>query len=154
VQRQSWRHLAIEGWAFVLIAVIAFAGGFLVGDLGGSTKTETVTVSAPSSEKEAEGAEPTGTSAEGKQLFTSVGCGSCHTMSAAGATGKVGPDLEKSLAVDDNAAGIEEMIIHPNAEVIEGYPPNVMPQDYGQTLSSEEVHAVAEFLVANSPAKP
>lgn len=154
MQRDSWKHLAIEGWVFVFIAVIAFVGGFLVGDLGGSTKTETVYVNASSSES-AEGTEPSETeSADGKQLFTSIGCGSCHTMAAAGATGEVGPDLEKSLATDDNTAGIEEMIIHPNAEVVEGYPANVMPQDYGQSLSTEEIHTLAEFLVANSPAKP
>lgn len=143
MQRESWKHLAIEGWVFVLIAVIAFAGGLVVGRLGGSTKTETVTVSAAPSE-----------SADGKQIFTSTGCGSCHTMAAANATGEVGPDLEESLAPDDNTAGIEEMIVNPNSEVVEGYPANVMPQDYGQKLSSEEVHAVATFLVANSAAKP
>lgn len=155
MQREDWKHLAIEGWVFVLIAVIAFAGGFLVGDLGGSTKTETVYVSGSSSKGEIEGSEPGGTaSANGEQLFTSIGCGSCHTLAAAGTTGKTGPDLEETLATDDNTAGIEEMILHPNAEVIEGYPANVMPQDYGQTVSSEELQALAEFLVANTPAKP
>ncbi len=151
MQRESWKHLVIEGWVFVLIAVIAFVGGLVVGRLGGSTKTETVTVSAASSES----AEPSETaSADGKQIFTTAGCGSCHTMAAADATGEVGPDLEESLAPDDNTAGIEEMIVNPNTEVVEGYSANVMPQDYGQTLSSEEVHAVATFLVANSAAKP
>lgn len=153
--RESWRRLAVEGWAFVLIAVIAFVGGLLVGKLGGSTKTETVYVSAPASEAQSEGTEPSGAaSLDGKQLFTSIGCGSCHTLAAAGATGKVGPDLEESLAADDNTTGIEEMIIHPNSEVVEGYSPNVMPQTYGQSLSSEEVQALAEFIVANSAAKP
>lgn len=155
MRHEGWRHLVVEGWVFVLIAVVAFVGGLLVGDLGGSTKTETVYVSASSSESEAEGTEPNGSaSANGKQLFTSIGCGSCHTLAAAGTTGEVGPDLEESLATDDNTAGIEEMIIHPDAEVVEGYPANVMPQDYGQSLSTEEVHALAEFLVASTPAKP
>jgi mono/diheme cytochrome c family protein len=155
VQREGWRRLAVEGWAFVLIAVIAFIGGLLIGKLGGSTKTETIYVSAPAGSAVAEGTEPSGTaSSDGQQLFTSVGCGSCHTMAAAGATGKVGPDLEESLAPDDDTAGIEEMVLHPNSEVVEGYSPNVMPQTYGQTLSGEEVTALAEFLVANSAAKP
>jgi mono/diheme cytochrome c family protein len=160
VQRESWKKLATEGWIFVLIALIAFIGGLLVGELGGSTKTETVFVNAPPTEGEGEGEEAEGTesgataSTNGKQLFTSIGCGSCHTLAAAGTTGKVGPDLEESLAPDDNAAGIEVMIVKPDAEVVEGYPANVMPQDYGQTLSSEEVHALAEFLVASTPAMP
>jgi len=75
-------------------------------------------------------------------------------MAAAGATGKVGPNLEESLAPDDNTAGIEEMILHPNSEVVEGYSSNVMPQTSAHTLSGEEVSALAEFLVANSTAKP
>ena len=152
---KAWRRLAVEGWAFVLIAVIAFVGGLLIGKLGGSTKTETIYASAAPGNAQVEGSEPSETaSADGQQLFTSVGCGSCHTMAAAGATAKVGPDLEESLAADDNTAGIEEMILHPNAEVVEGYSPNVMPQTYGETLSGEEVTALAEFLVANSAAKP
>jgi mono/diheme cytochrome c family protein len=83
-----------------------------------STKTETVYVSAASSGAQPEVAEPGGTaSADGKQLFTSIGCGSCHTLAAAGATGK-------------EHRRIEDMIVHPNSEV-EGYAPNVMPQTYG-----------------------
>ncbi len=155
MQREGWRRLVVEGWVFVLIAVIAFVGGLLVGKLGGSTKTEIVYVSGSAGETQSAGAGPSETaSADGKQLFTDTGCGSCHTLAAAGATGKVGPDLEESLAPDDNTAGIEEMIVHPNSEVVEGYSANVMPQTYGQTLSSEEVHTLAEFLVANSAAKP
>jgi mono/diheme cytochrome c family protein len=30
----------------------------------------------------------------GRALFTSVGCSSCHTLAAAGATGHVGPNLD------------------------------------------------------------
>jgi cytochrome c6 len=30
----------------------------------------------------------------GKQVFTSKGCTACHTLKDAGATGKVGPDLD------------------------------------------------------------
>lgn len=156
MRRDSWRHLAIEGWVFVLIAVIAFVGGLLIGELGGSTTTKTVYVQAPSETKTEPEAteEPSAATPSGKQLFTSIGCSSCHTLSAAGASGTIGPDLEESLATDDNTAGIEEMIIHPNAEVIEGYPPSVMPQDYGESLSSAEIHALAAFLVASTPAKP
>ena len=34
--------------------------------------------------------------------------------------------LDESLAPDDNTEAIEEMIVDPNVEVVEGYPPNVM----------------------------
>ena len=40
------------------------------------------------------------------------------------------------------------------AEIAEGYPSNVMPQTYSQTMSKAEVHDLAEYLVATTPAKP
>ena len=40
-----------------------------------------------------------GGAAAGKALFTNNGCASCHTYAPAGATGKVGPDLDKLPAL-------------------------------------------------------
>lgn len=161
MRRKGIKSLLTEGWALLAVAVIAFAGGLLVGDLGASPNTETVYVANPASEGEEAGGteaaaetETEGGGSAGAQLFTSAGCGSCHTLSAAGSTGTTGPDLNESLAPDDNTAGIEEMIANPNEEVIEGYPPNVMPQNYEQTFSKAEIHELAEFLVASTPAKP
>ncbi|HEX3040734.1 MAG TPA: c-type cytochrome [Solirubrobacterales bacterium] len=157
-----------EGWAFIAIAAIAFVAGLLIGDLGASPKTETVAVSAPAA-NEAEGEaveEGGGTSEEpepaqgadasspGAQLFASAGCGGCHTLAAAGTTGTTGPNLDEFLAPDDTTAGVEEMLVDPNVELAEGYPANVMPQSYGQTFSKAELHQLAEYLVATTPAKP
>jgi mono/diheme cytochrome c family protein len=165
MRRNGWKRTMREGWAFIAIAAIAFVAGLLIGDLGASPETKTVYVSngagegeeASEASGEAEGAESEtagGEGASGGQLFTSIGCGGCHTLSAAHSTGTTGPDLDESLATDDDTQGIEEMIIHPNTEVVEGYPPNVMPQTYGQSLSEPEVHELAEFLVATTKAKP
>lgn len=163
------KRLILEGWAFIAVAVIAFAAGILIGDLGSSPERQTVYVAAPAAEgEEAEAAEPGGeaeaeggepaageaSGGSGAQLFTGIGCGGCHTLSQAGSTGTTGPDLNESLAPDDDTQGIEEMIVNPNSEVVEGYPPNVMPQTYGESLSRSEVHELAEFLVASTPAKP
>lgn len=160
MKRKGRKSLWTETWAFIAIAVIAFVGGLLVGDLGASPGTKTVYVSAANESEEAAAPEPSeeaegeAAGGSGEQVFASAGCGSCHTLKAAGTTGTTGPDLEESLAPDDNTAGIEEMIVNPNTEVVEGYSPNVMPQTYGESLSQAEVHEVAEFLVANTPAKP
>lgn len=158
MQRNNRKSLIKEGWAFIAIAVIAFVAGLLIGDLGSSPKTETVAVSAPAA-NEGEGggeSEGEGQAAEegGAQLFASAGCGSCHTLAAAGSTGTTGPNLDEFLAPDDTTAGVEEMLVEPNSELAEGYPANVMPQDYGQTFSKEEIHQLAEYLVATTPAKP
>jgi cytochrome c oxidase subunit 2 len=163
--RKSWW---MEAWALVAVAAIAFVGGLLIGDLGGSPETKTVYLSASESEEATATEEPAAAespasgetepgpaaSTPGGQLFVNTGCGTCHTLAAAGSTGETGPDLNEFLAPDDNTAGIEVMIAEPNSELAEGYPANVMPQNYGQTLSKAEIHELAEFLVASTPAKP
>lgn len=169
MRQASGKRLWAEGWAFVAVFVIAFVGGFLVGDLGSSPKTETVM--APASEQTAGGATggasetgaseggSGGASAEGTaqleggaQVFASNGCGSCHTFAAANSTGTVGPNLNEYLAPDDDKAGIEEMIVNPNSEIAEGFKPNVMPQEYGKSLSHGELEQLVQFLIENSPA--
>lgn len=161
MRRYGWKSMMVEASAFIAVAGIAFVAGLLIGDLGSSPKTETVLAAAPSEGEEAEATEggeeaaTEGASGEpGAQLFVSNGCGSCHTLAAAGSTGEVGPNLNEFLAPDDNTAGVEVMLVEPDSELAEGYPPNVMPQNYGQTLSKSEVHELAEYLVANTPAKP
>lgn len=169
MKRKGWKSWWIEAWALVAVAVIAFVAGLLIGDLGGSPETKTVYVSSTGEGEEAAAPEPSeaagaeevaagGESAQanspGGQIFTNAGCGTCHTLAAAGSTGETGPDLNEFLAPDDDTAGIEVMIANPNSELAEGYPANVMPQNYGETLSKAEVHQLAEFLVATTPAKP
>jgi cytochrome c551/c552 len=164
MQENGWKSRLIEGSAFIAVAAIAFAGGLLIGDLGASPKTETVVATSPSAEgeeteaPEAEtesGGAATGGNAQtdvGAQVFASTGCGSCHTFKAANSTGTVGPDLNEYLAPDDDQAGIEEMIVDPNAEIAEGFSAGVMPQDYGQALSTQELEQLVNFLIVNSPA--
>jgi mono/diheme cytochrome c family protein len=160
------KRFLVEGWAFIAVAVIALAAGILIGDLGSSPEKQTVYVAAsgsegeeaeatePSAEAEAEPAPEGASGRSGAQLFASTGCAGCHALSQAGSTGTTGPDLNESLAPDDDTQGIEEMIVNPNSEVVEGYPPNVMPQTYGESLSKPEIHELAEFLVASTAAKP
>jgi mono/diheme cytochrome c family protein len=42
------------------------------------------------------GAAGTGDAAAGKQVFASAGCGSCHTLSDAGSSGSIGPNLDEA----------------------------------------------------------
>lgn len=91
----------------------------------------------------------------GKAVFANQGCGSCHTLAAAGATAKVGPDLDK-LPAEAKRAGqpleefVRESIVDPNAYVEPGYPKNVMPQDYEQGIPREQLDALVGFLVEAS----
>ena len=88
----------------------------------------------------------------GAQVFASKGCGSCHTFAAANSGGVTGPNLDEALAPDDTQASIEEMIVDPNAEIVPGYPANVMPPNFGQELSKKELEQLVDFLIENSPA--
>jgi mono/diheme cytochrome c family protein len=88
----------------------------------------------------------------GAQVFANNGCGGCHVLAAAGAGGVTGPDLDEVLTAEDSAAHIEEMIVDPNAEIAPGYPPNVMPENFGEVLSKKELEDLVEYLIENTPA--
>ena len=81
----------------------------------------------------------------GEELFTSAGCAGCHTLAAAGATAKVGPDLGKLGDVDEES--IRTSIVDPNADVATGYRPDIMPGSFGTQLSNEELDALVKYLL-------
>jgi mono/diheme cytochrome c family protein len=86
-----------------------------------------------------------GDAAAGEAVFQAQGCGSCHTFTAAGSTGTTGPNLDDALEGAD-AAQVEESIVDPNAEITEGFNAGVMPQDFGDKLSDEELADLVAFL--------
>lgn len=86
-----------------------------------------------------------GDPAAGKQLFDAQGCGSCHAFEPAGSTGNVGPNLSEALKGKD-AAFIQQSIVDPNAEVADGFQPNIMPQTYGSQLSDKQLADLVAFL--------
>jgi len=85
----------------------------------------------------------------GAQVFASNGCGTCHTFAAAESGGVTGPNLDEHLPGESQAA-VEEMIKNPNAEIVKGYPPNVMPQTYEQMLSQKEIEDLVKYLLENA----
>jgi cytochrome c oxidase subunit II len=82
----------------------------------------------------------------GAQVFANNGCGGCHTLAAAGSGGVTGPNLDEVLPGHTPAA-ITEMIVDPNAEVLKGYPANVMPQNFGEALTPKEIEDLVGYLV-------
>ena len=93
-----------------------------------------------------------GAAVNAKQIFTSgnadtgaTACATCHTLADAGAKGQVGPDLDKVLKGKD-AAFIKESILTPDKVIAPGYQPGVMPPNFGDTLSAEQVDALVKYL--------
>jgi cytochrome c oxidase subunit 2 len=88
----------------------------------------------------------------GLTVFTAQGCASCHTLAAAKATGKIGPDLD-NLPADAKKAGkpledyVRESIVDPNAYVVPGFNAGVMPATYAQ-LPKDQLDALVTFLSA------
>ena len=85
-----------------------------------------------------------------KQLFTegagaATACGSCHTLADAGTQAQAGPDLDETLPGKD-AAYIEESIVRPDAEIAPGFQQGIMPKNYGDTLSDEQLKALVAYL--------
>jgi cytochrome c oxidase subunit 2 len=91
-------------------------------------------------------------SVSGAAVFKNNGCGSCHTLQAAGASGKVGPDLDK-LPQEAEEAGkpledfIRESIVNPNAYVQKGFPKGVMPPF---ELPPDQLDALVKYLAESS----
>jgi cytochrome c oxidase subunit 2 len=83
--------------------------------------------------------------AEGKQIFDEQGCSGCHTLKAAGATETIGPDLDEVLA-DKDPDFIRTSIIDPDAELAPGFNQGIMPDNFGDALSPEELDTLVKFL--------
>jgi cbb3-type cytochrome c oxidase subunit III len=74
---------------------------------------------------------------DGKAIFAEAGCGGCHTLKAAGASGNVGPNL-------DDAKPPKELVID---RVTNGK--GVMPS-FKASYSAEQIAAVADFVSTNA----
>jgi cytochrome c551/c552 len=94
-----------------------------------------------------------GGAADGKALFASNGCVSCHTYKPAGSKATVGPDLDKLASYAKQAKKplepfTRESIVQPDAYVQPGFPRGVMPSF--ASLSKSQVDALVSFLTKGS----
>lgn len=82
---------------------------------------------------------------EGAQVFADQGCGGCHALVEAGTTGQIGPALDEAL-LDKDEDYIRTAIVDPNAVLAPGYGAGVMPADYADDLSEEEIDVLVDYL--------
>ena len=119
------RKLVLLLAALVLVVAIPACGG----EEEEQALPETVEGTLPADT----GAATEGDANNGKKVFASAGCGGCHTFSAAGSTGTVGPNLDEAN-VDVDAAV---------QQVKNGG--GGMPA-FGDRLSDQEIADVAAFV--------
>jgi cytochrome c oxidase subunit II len=94
-------------------------------------------------------------SSAGLTVFNQNGCSSCHTLTAAKATGTVGPDLDKLVSYAQQAkqpltSFVHTSIVDPGAYVQPGYPNHVMPTNFGTLLTKTQLDALVAFLVQSA----
>lgn len=104
------------------VLVIAAAG------CGGDDSTEGTTTQTTPTETSA-----TGDAAAGKEVFASAGCGGCHTFSAAGSSGGIGPNL------DDASPSFDKVV----TQVTNGG--GAMPS-FSDKLTPQQIQDVAAFV--------
>jgi len=91
----------------------------------------------------------------GLAVFQQNGCGGCHTLKAAGATGKVGPDLDnlKQEAAQAKhgalAAFIRQSVVDPAAYLAPGYP-DAMPHTFGTQIPADKLTQLVDFLAGQA----
>src|SRR5215831_10174042 len=89
----------------------------------------------------------------GQAVFQQNGCGSCHTLQAAGANGKIGPDLDDLASLAAKAghgsleAFIRESIINPSAYIAPGYT-DLMPHTFKSQIPPAQLDQLVQYLVA------
>jgi cytochrome c6 len=76
---------------------------------------------------------PKGDATAGKAVYASASCGACHTLQAAGSTGKVGPNLDD---LKPELQRIQEQVINGGGG---------MPPFKGQ-LSNQQIADVAQYV--------
>ena len=90
-----------------------------------------------SAETTTEAGEAKGDPAAGEAVFASAGCGGCHVLKAAGASGAVGPNLDESKPA---AALVIDRVTNGKG---------AMPA-FGDQLDEQQIQDVAAYVVAST----
>jgi mono/diheme cytochrome c family protein len=159
IARASGKTVVMFGGLGILAALVMSTVALVI-SAGKTSTTVTVAATPAAAQTAGSGQAPQLTGdVLGAQLFVSgnpdtgaIGCGSCHTMKAAGASGTIGPNLDKELTADP-ASAARESIVDPNKEIIPGYSANVMPTNYGAALTKPELDALVNYVYHSTNAK-
>jgi cytochrome c551/c552 len=103
--------------------------------------------------------EPPNPAAAGLLVYSRMGCGGCHALSAAGATGNIGPPHNGLGATaaqriqSDGYTGqagtaadyIRESIVNPGVYIVPGF--EAVPMPPFSSLSSEDLNALVQMLL-------
>ena len=69
---------------------------------------------------------------------------------AAGTTGDRRPGPRRGARRARTRSYIEESIVDPNSEITQGFEPTSCPQDFGTSLTPEDLEGLVEYLLDNA----
>ncbi len=143
-------YLHTPGWVSVLLGALLLLVIACAGPTPAAIPAPTAASTAASSSM-ASSSKASAVGAAGKQLFIEKGCIGCHKLNGEG--GEVGPrlvgvwgkpvELTTGETVVVDHAYVEESIQKPDARVVKGYQPGIMPKF---DLTHEQVDELAEFI--------
>lgn len=89
----------------------------------------------------------------GRRLAETQGCIGCHSLDGSTNIGPTWQNLASSeVTLADGSTEIADdeylygAIVDPNAAIREGFPPNVMPQNYDEMFTEEQINDLIEFI--------
>ena len=98
-------------------------------------------------------ASPASGTALGQQVAARSGCTACHSING---TKLIGPTWQGLAGKNETLQGgatvlvdesyLRESIVSPNAKVVDGYQPSIMPLDFGTRLSADEISALVAYI--------
>jgi mono/diheme cytochrome c family protein len=121
----------------VILGALGLVGVGCGGNDDSSGTPATTAETATGGSETTTGGGETGDAVNGKAVFASAGCGSCHTYSKAGSSGSIGPNL------DDLAPSFDTVV----RQVTNGG--GAMPS-FKDQLSEQEIRDVAAFVSGSS----
>lgn len=80
-----------------------------------------------------------------EEILAAHTCGACHKIG--GEAGELGPDLTKIGASRDRDY-LRRALLTPNADIAEGFDPDMMPEDLGDQLYAKELEMLVDYLAA------
>jgi cytochrome c oxidase subunit II len=78
----------------------------------------------------------------GRAVFARMGCGSCHTLAAAGSYGQIGPNLDNRLPHHTRATLIRQITKPASDGGFTG-----MPTDFASRMTARELDSLVRFLL-------
>ena len=89
----------------------------------------------------------------GKTIVAANGCIACHDISGEDGIGPTWKglynsdrELDSDEVIKADEDYLRESIVDPNAKIVKGYSPSLMPQTFGDMLSAEEITAVIAYI--------